>query len=488
MVMANDGSTTIDVEALKKSIEGRLCNDSPLSAKCCIFKVPKVLRRHKPEAYQPDVVSIGPLHHGSGEKFEKFEHMQNVKHWYLSKLLSRMNISVTELIERIDVVEFGTEARGFYAEPLKDLNQNGFIEMMILDGCFLLELFLRAHVMKLKRVLTTTDVNTQVEQLGIDMQERENFEERVNAGIQILDIDNDSIFNMDCMVQYLCHDLLLLENQLPWFVLKRLYILTIGRRKPNPETSLTYLVLYFFQTLSCLAQHCNGYSSCTSNKEILHILDLIRRSIVDPFKEHKSVEGSSANFPHATLLSDAGVDFKNGSNDCSKKKERGSNDDPGSIMNITFKNGVLTIPQLAISEMTEPLFRNLIAFEQCYHDCRPKITSYALLMDTLIASSKDVHLLCKKEILLNWLSAEDAFNFFENLYTDTFVVGFCYEELCAELNKYHKRRRNKWRARFKKDYCSTPWKIISLIAAFILLGLTLLQTAYTIQQYYFPPQ
>lgn len=357
--------------------------------------------------------------------------------------------------------------------------------MMILDGCFLLELFFRANLKTIQRFLTTTDVNTQVEQLGIEMQERDNMVERVNEEIQILDIDNDSIFNMDCMVQYLCHDLLLLENQLPWFVLKRLYILTIGRGKPNPETSLTCLVLDFFRRLSSLAQHCNGYSSCTSNKEILHILDLIRRSIVDPFKENKSVEVSSTNFPHATLLSDAGVVFKNG---CSKKKEKGSNDDHGSIMNITFENGVLTIPQLAISEMTEPLFRNLIAFEQCYHDCRPKITSYALLMDNLIASSTDVHLLCKKEILLNWLSAEDAFNFFENLYTDTFVVGFCYGGLCAELNKYRKRRRNKWRARFKQDYCSTPWKIISLIAAFILLGLTLLQTAYTIQQYYFPPQ
>lgn len=170
------------------------------------------------------------------------------------------------------------------------------------------------------------------------------------------------------------------------------------------------------------------------------------------------------------------------------QKKKSSNDDPGSIINIDFKNGVLTIPHLAIAEMTEPLFRNLIAFEQCYHDCEHKITSYALLMDNLIASSKDVHLLCKKDILGNWLSAEDAFNFFENLYTGTLVWDFCYGGLCAELNKYHKRRRHKWRARLKRDYCSNPWKIISLFAAFILLGLTLLKTAYTIQQYYFPPQ
>lgn len=57
-------------------------------------------------------------------------------------------------------------------------------------------------------------------------------------------------------------------------------------------------------------------------------------------------------------------------------------------------------------------------------------------MDTFIASSKDVHLLRKKEILGNWLSVEDAFNFFENLYSDTFVVDFCHGRLYAELNKY----------------------------------------------------
>ncbi|PRQ48540.1 hypothetical protein RchiOBHm_Chr2g0111831 [Rosa chinensis] len=460
--MANDGSRTIDVEALEKSIDEKLRSDSPLSAKCCIFKVPEVLRRHKPEAYQPDVVSIGPFHHQSGKKFE---HMENVKHWYLKNLLSRLGVSLKTLIERIDVVEFGREARGLYADPLNELNQNDFIEMMILDGCFLLELFWRCQINNLKLFLTTIeDVNAEVE-LGIGMQQ-------VDAWNQILDIDNDSIFNMHCMVQYLCHDLLLLENQLPWFVLERLYSLTIGLGKPNPQTSLIHLVLSFFSTVSSLAQHCACYSSCSQNN-ILHILDLIRRTIVDPFEECKSSTNTETNLLSATILSEAGVEFKQGSID-------------GNIMNIDFKNGVLTIPKLAIAELTEPLFRNLIAFEQCYHHCEHKVTSYALLMSNLIASSKDAHFLRKKEILSNWLSAEDAFSFFDKLYSDTLLRDFCYGGLCAEVNEYHKHRRNKWRAKLKRDHCSNPWKIISLVAAFILLVLTTLQTAFTIQQYYFP--
>ncbi|PRQ44792.1 hypothetical protein RchiOBHm_Chr3g0483151 [Rosa chinensis] len=107
-------------------------------------------------------------------------------------------------------------------------------------------------------------------------------------------------------------------------------------------------------------------------------------------------------------------------------------------MSIDFKDGVLMIPQLAIAEMNEPLFRNLIAFEQCYNGRGHKVTSYALLMDNLIASSKDVVFLCDKEIIHNWLSAEEASQLFSKLYSDTLIDDFCYGGLCATVNKYYK--------------------------------------------------
>ncbi|PRQ44793.1 hypothetical protein RchiOBHm_Chr3g0483161 [Rosa chinensis] len=68
--------------------------------------------------------------------------MENVKQWYLRNLLSRLNISLRTLIRSVcNVFEFEKRARAFYAEPLDHLSPNDFIEMMILDGCFLLELF-----------------------------------------------------------------------------------------------------------------------------------------------------------------------------------------------------------------------------------------------------------------------------------------------------------------------------------------------------------
>ncbi|XP_004297994.1 PREDICTED: UPF0481 protein At3g47200-like [Fragaria vesca subsp. vesca] len=274
---------------------------------------------------------------------------------------------------------------------------------------------------------------------------------------------------MDFMIQYLFHDLLLLENQLPWFVLESLHRL-IGKN----QVPLTMLVLNFFSRLSSMSRYCKGYFKHTHDEEILHILDLLRSAIVVPFQKFESTEYDNA-LPHATALLEAGIEFRRSSVD--------------GIMNIDFKDGVLTIPQLAIEEMTEPLFRNLIAFEQCHHGRENKVTSYALILDNLIASSKDVVFLCDKQIIHNWLSAEDVSQLFGKLHCDTFTVGFCYGGLCAEVNNYYQATWNKWLAGLKRDYLSNPWKITSLVVAFILLlVLTLLQTTYTIQQYYHPHQ
>ncbi|KAL6292153.1 hypothetical protein ACE6H2_000295 [Prunus campanulata] len=462
------------LEALKATMKAKLRpNISPFSAKCCIFRVPLLLRRHNPGAYGPDIVSIGPLH---SRRHKKFQATENVKQWYLHNLLSRMNISLEIFIERIGKVldqekecfaEFEKRARDFYAEPLEHINQDDFIEMMILDGCFIMEFF-------------------------------RNFYDEERRDI------NDPIFNMDCMIQYLFHDLLLLENQLPWFVLERLYNLTRNYDEPD-DTSLIVLMLKAFSSHPPLHHNSHSYLcylydhgdkiSQTEKKYgddkdgeavvvvdddnddddhddgLLHILDLIRTSIVFPFK--CQIDQSFENLeeqliPTATALSEAGVKFRNGSAE--------------SIMNIQFEHGVFTIPQLAIGELTESIFRNLIAFEQCYHGRSPKITSYAVLMDNLICSSRDMKLLCENEVLGKWLSPEDGSQFFDKLYKDTLLRKFYYSELCFQVNTYYSKRWSKWLEILNREYLSNPWKIISLVAACILLVLTLLQTYYTVHQ------
>ncbi|KAL6194860.1 hypothetical protein ACLB2K_035935 [Fragaria x ananassa] len=422
IVIEDDSTDTTDVEALQDRMMNNLGGDSPFSDICCIFRVPQVLRRHNPKAYTPDVVSIGPFHHGG----TPFQRMEKVKQWYLRNLLSRMNISLRLLIEEIIRVE--KQARDFYSEPLDHLNQSSFVEMMVLDCCFLLELFRK-------------------------------FRDKEDRHI------SDPIFNMDCMFQYICHDLLLLENQIPWFLLNCLYTLTLD---PKDDPSLRKLMLTVFSSHHQLAHNClsylrhlnhNVHDEDDDDGKILHILDLIRTSIVFPFKDQFDLsfyDSETELMHHALALSEAGVSFRRASS-------------TRSIMNIEFKDGTLAIPQLAIGELTDSLFRNLIAFEQCYPGHSHKITSYAVLMDNLIGSN-------------NWLSAEDASKFFVKLYYDTVLDKFYYGGLCSKLNKHYDHKWKMWREKFKRTYCSDPWKFISLTAAFILLLLTLLQTIYTIVQ------
>ncbi|XP_004301824.1 PREDICTED: UPF0481 protein At3g47200-like [Fragaria vesca subsp. vesca] len=426
------------VEALNTAAKLRI--DSLWSAKWCIFRVPKVLQRHKPEAYRPHVVSIGPFHH----RGEQFQPIQAVKQWYLHNLLSLRNMSLKTLIQGIDnISEFEKRARECYAEPL-DLNHDEFIEMMVIDGCFLIELFRKHFYWSYRKVIKKDLVPAEE-----------------------LNIDKDPIFNMDCMLQYIFQDLMLLENQLPWFVLECLFGLTMEK---HVSYSLNELVLVAFRSQRSLACNLEFYLRHTNDDdgdEVLHILDLVRSATTYGFKNRELITSSELILPPATLLSKAGIKFIE-STDCG-------------IMDMDFKDGVFAIPQLSIIESTEPLLRNLIAFEQCCQGRSPKVTSYVSIMNSLITTSKDMDLLCRKGIIRHY----DPM-FFNKLLNDTKLNNFYFTGLCNEVNKHYIVSWNKWLEKLKRDYFSNPWAITSLVAASIFLVLTLLQTTYTIRQYYSP--
>ncbi|XP_048433483.1 UPF0481 protein At3g47200-like [Pyrus x bretschneideri] len=425
------------VEEMTTNIAPKLLHVSPLPASCCIFRVPLQIRQKNAQAYEPYVISIGPFHRGRGG--DQFRLMENVKRWYLQCLLSHAKETLPGLIKGVS--DLDKRARDCYVEPL-GLNKEDFVEMMVLDGCFLIELFRKGP--------------------SHDLQD-----------------EKDPVYCMSGIRLYLYHDLLLLENQLPWFVLERLYNLTAVKNTTSEgnASSLADLVLKFFRKY--VGDNCILNSSVNLRPEILHILDLIRTAIIATSKDDSTGE-EMPRVPNVTTLSEAGIKFEAGF----KCKEGPS----GGILNMKFEKGKFTMPQLVIDERTGPLLRNLIAFEQCYPSCPHMITSYAVLMDNLINSSKDIDLLCERKILVNWLSSEDAAKFFNELYNDTTVVGSYYGQLCNDVNEYYEKNWNKWMEKLKREHFNSPWAIISLVAAFILLALTVLQTYYTIHPYYYPPK
>ncbi|KAM5571184.1 hypothetical protein ABKV19_011677 [Rosa sericea] len=178
---------------------------------------------------------------------------------------------------------------------------------------------------------------------------------------------------MDCMLQYIFQDLMLLENQLPWFVLECLFGLTLEK---HLSCSLNKIVLVAFSSQPPLACNVEAYLRHINDDdgdEILHILDLVRSATTFRFKYCEPITSSEIKLPPpATTLSKAGIKFIKSTD--------------GGIMDMDFKDGVFTIPQLFIVESTEPLLRNLIAFEQCCQGRSPKVTSYVIMMNSLITS------------------------------------------------------------------------------------------------------
>jgi hypothetical protein len=64
-------------------------------------------------------------------------------------------------------------------------------------------------------------------------------------------------------------------------------------------------------------------------------------------------------------------------------------------------HGVLETPSFEIHDITETVFRNLISYEQCHSYYDHRITSYAILLDSLINTEKDIDILCEHKIIDN---------------------------------------------------------------------------------------
>jgi hypothetical protein len=228
-------------------------------------------------------------------------------------------------------------------------------------------------------------------------------------------------------------------------VLENLFKLT---KDSNRDMTLIVLTTIFFENnLLHKATHVaieswlitprNSCQSIMNIEGIEHFLDLLRKLLILFTKETKECIGEYEweVLPSAMRLVEAGIKFKRGAY--------------GSILDVKFIDGILEIPQLLIHDVTETGFRNLISYEQCHSKCEAWITSYAILLDNLIKTAKDMDILCENRIIHNWLNPEDVAQLFNKLYHDT--------------------------------YFNTPWAFISTFAAVSLLVMTLLQTLYTME-------
>ncbi|KAL8534021.1 hypothetical protein ACS0TY_010149 [Phlomoides rotata] len=385
-----------------------------------IYKVPKQLRYVNSKAYEPEIVTIGPYHHGKDE----YKPMEEVKLRYMQSLLAR---KPDVGLERYLSIIAGLEKKVWdcYAEPIR-FNAADFIQMLVLDGCFIIELIgnFRIH------------------------------NDRTFPGIQL--------------------DLVLLENQIPFFVLCELFDLIQG---PDQHILLMRRVLAYFKNVfpgKVL------YEPERRSEEVKHILDLVHNYwYPSPHNTSTASQApiSSILIPTATLLKDANVKFER------KEYDRGT-----TVFDVEFNedNGVMSMPALVIEDDTESFLRNLIAYEQFFptHEPAP-VTDYELLLDCLVNSSKDVQILCQHGIIQNFVSSDQAVADIVNRLTKTinyYSDNFIYSDMFNRINTHHKKRWNRAMAVYHRDYFSSPWAYVSFVAALVLLLLTVAQVVFAALQ------
>ncbi|XP_015903076.3 UPF0481 protein At3g47200 [Ziziphus jujuba] len=412
--------------SLANSIKIQFKSLPPISSACTICRVPDRLRLANEKAYTPQVVSIGPFHHGK----DSLKTMEEHKMRYLEDYLQRTDESLENYIKIVKESE--PRLRSCYAETI-GFSSDEFVKIILVDSVFIIQVLLRFSIRELR-------------------------------------VERDPIFNRRWMLHDVWPDLCLLENQLPFFILEKIYEPNKIKLSSGQTVDLSIIELShkFFTKLMQL-EGIEEKLEEIKRYNVAHVADFLRNLYI-PSNLRDGGEFQSINAPSVTELHRAGVKFRVASSK--------------NLFDISFNNGILEIPKLRIDDYSELIIRNLLAFEQCHYDDN-YMNDYVAIMDRLVNIPKDVDLLVEHEILENWLGDSGEVATLINKLAEGATWSkddFYFADTFNNLNVYCRTRWHKWKANLKQNYFNTPWAIVSVIAAIFLIILAIIQTVCSILQ------
>ncbi|XP_048139392.1 UPF0481 protein At3g47200-like [Rhodamnia argentea] len=449
-----DPNETNWIVQVEESLKSKTSDDQRRWNKRSIYRIPARITDLKSEAYRPQVVSFGPYHHGDEHLLPMEEH----KRRSLVHFLKRSGKPFKPFLESLKEVLGDLKASYDALDPMWKKDSEGaagrFLQLMITDGCFMLEILRFA--------------NSEVDDYA----------------------PNDPIFSNHGRLYILPNiwrDMLLLENQLPLLVLERLVAVCNGKKEEeyinrlilnfwrasenNPSTGKCLHVLDVFRKKRVQLNPDQVVSMGNLNNACMGTsLDVSEKSLPMESKENKEWKSNASveTIPPATELREHGIQFKQS--------------ETNSLKEISFASGVLRLPVIVVDDDTESMFLNLIAFERFHVEAGTEVTSYICFMDNLIDKERDFALLRKKGIIRNYMESDEAAAKLFNLLAKDVMLdpGSRLHDMIKKVKEYCKERRHKWRASLMHTHFRNPWVILSLIAAFLLFGLTIIQTIYTV--------
>ncbi|KAL6272734.1 hypothetical protein ACE6H2_023426 [Prunus campanulata] len=418
--------------------------------------------------YEPRVVAIGPFHHGSKPKYEQAE---KIKLQLAANFVKDSEQNDANLLKTVE--ENIKDLRECYdEEATKGFDDDSLAWMLFVDGCSTLEFIYKYD------------------------------------DLESFNIKRDQ-------VAFAEQDMFLLENQLPYQLLKLLMSSSNihgdlkdsierfvqmhsfappvenqrsqqGARKPEqkpPQPGAGVARPGQHPAVTNInreeKQHPQGIAITIKPKpaepEPTHLLELLLTRMLGypPRKSEPSVHLGSQSFRNVQELQAAGIHFKH-------SKE-------GSLLgDIDFKSyiccGFLYLPKIKVDDSMGPKFMNLIAYEMCpdfQNDFG--VTSYISFLDSLIDHPDDVKHLRKKHILRNLLgSDEEVAQLFNEIGTDLVPNNAIYRHVKRNIENHYNTIWKKWVAQFFHEHFSSPWTILAFTGALLGLWMTAVSTWYTV--------
>ncbi|KAF3643407.1 hypothetical protein FXO37_22027 [Capsicum annuum] len=386
--------------------------------------------------YSPMVVSIGPYHHGRSE----LQGVQNLKQELLDHFVSGSGKTEKDFLqdfrESVDIV------RSYYMEEYTaGYSKEEFAKMMLLDACFVISINLKAHIAK-----------TISSRLG------------------------KVVFSLAL------RDLLLLENQIPFWLIKKL--LKFGYGQEYTE--------WWIKNFICRVIYGNhrkeaGDIGDDSNNPPLFLLEALRRAIVSG-----NWTKSNQTNHYYSIGDDEDIEPKRYNysfHSIRDLKEKGIYCRPaqtGLVNDIKFKSfcfyGKLELPTFIVTNRSRVWLKNIIAYEMSPGtNVGLEVICYINFMKSIINDPKDVQELRDKRILINRLNSDDeVVKLFKEINTcglddDHFVF-----KVKEQIQKHYNSKAKTWMIELIITHFLTPWKVVALLAAIFILFLSATQTYFTV--------
>eukprot|EP00250_Pteridium_aquilinum_P020983 c25000_g1_i1 orf=476-1924(-) len=428
-----------------------------------IFMASSPLRGLKHEAFVPQVVAIGPYHSDLGPHHSSFPDNQETDRYkaIAAKEMEKHKIMACRSVE-------------------KNLNGRSF--------CSLADEFLKM-IQQIRDEYDTELESCQVDEklaymLALDAAFVVEFL-RFNAGMKCGFNDYINRRFPTPLRKSILQDFVLLENQLPLFLL--LKVMSLDEDCATAAGAAEVLGV-LIKKVACEVLPFSALSEDSVRSiadrvsERKHLLDCLygvvtygggcMSSSSDSTVQKDTLVEKPTHFPRAVELFNSGITFK-GIELCN-------------MISVKFdpKKAILYVPKIRVGDDTEKFFRNLIAYESHLID-EVHVLSYLRFMNSLIDGPDDVALLVEKGVLAQDIgSNEEVADMWNRLCINTMrVCSAEHEKVAQQLLRHCQYRLNALKAEFKRKYLSRPWLVLSVLSGASLLIMTLLITLYTIELY-----